>query len=239
MQDPRVGDIIGTIQRRLLVNSWVDPDEVARHLPAGLRPHVGSTGGVIVGCCMIEIADIRPWPLPAVVGVNVRAAAHRISIEVGPEDSPTMAVYVPGRNTDSKMAILAGGRVFPGVHKQSHVDVVDTPDELGWSIRNDSTADSTFDIVANADLSNAAPATSEVADIVIGTTLGLSPGHRPDDLEAVQMLTASSDAKIVALPNLESSFIGGFSSAVETDTLLMSNVDVIWRKESDFPESAA
>ena len=55
--------MLATSSERFGVDSWVnslvDPDEVAGHLPAGLRPHVGSTGGTIVGCCMIEIADIR------------------------------------------------------------------------------------------------------------------------------------------------------------------------------------
>lgn len=235
--EPSIGDIVGTIRRRLLVNAWADPDEVESHLPTGLRPHVGSTGGVIVGCCMIEIADIRPWPLPAAAGVDVRAAAHRISVDVGPESAPRTAVYVPGRNTDSKLTIAAGGRVFPGVHKSARVSVKDETDELSWSISNYSNGGSAFDITTTADLSNAAPASSEVAEIVIGTTLGLSPGHRTTTLEAVQMVTATSDAEIVVLADLESSFIGGFASAEETDTLLMTDVGVIWRRESvEIPE---
>ncbi|MGI8983312.1 MAG: hypothetical protein ACR2HM_02065 [Acidimicrobiales bacterium] len=39
--------IRGTIRRRLLVNAVVDPEEAARRLPAGVRPHV-SEGGTVV-----------------------------------------------------------------------------------------------------------------------------------------------------------------------------------------------
>ena len=50
-------------------------------------------------------------------------------------------------------------------------------------------------------------------------------------------LPATSDAEIVVLADLESSFIGGFASAEETDTLLMTDVGVIWRRESvEIPE---
>lgn len=84
----RAGDVVGHIRRRLLLNEWVDPDEVKAHLPTGIRPHVGSNGGVVVGCCMIEIDSARPWPLPRSVGVGIRAAAHRISVEVGSEHQP-------------------------------------------------------------------------------------------------------------------------------------------------------
>jgi hypothetical protein len=63
MSDAKPGDIVGKIKRRLLVNTWVDPDEAARHLPDGVRPHLGTNGGVVVGCCMIEIESARPWPL--------------------------------------------------------------------------------------------------------------------------------------------------------------------------------
>jgi len=68
--------IRGTIRSRLLVNALVDPDEAARRLPAGVRPH--ATGdATIVGCCLLDITDIRPSPLPAMVGGSFRAAAHR------------------------------------------------------------------------------------------------------------------------------------------------------------------
>lgn len=135
---------------------------------------------------MIEIAHARPWPAPPLIGVSLRAAAHRISVEVGPVEQPTLAVYVPVRHTDSRPAILAGGRVFPGVHVP--------------------------------------------ARIVIGTTLGLSPGRQPTQLEAVEMFPAQSEAQLVELELLESAFLSSFHSAVQAETLLMTDVDVTWQR---------
>ena len=111
---PRVGDIVGTIRRRLLVNSWADPAEVSEHLPEGMSPHLGRDGGVVVGCCMIEISNIRPWPLHGALGVDVRAAAHRISVEVGPKHSPTLAVYVRGETPTRHSRSLLVGACSPG-----------------------------------------------------------------------------------------------------------------------------
>lgn len=185
--DRRVGDVVGRIRRRLLVNEWVDPDEVLPHLPNGIRPHVGSNGGVIVGCCMIEIDSARPWPMPSPVGVGIRAAAHRISVEFGPEDQPTLAVWVPVRHTDSSAAVLAGGRLFPGVHARADVTIDADADHLTWSVTGGSHASGTFDIEACARLDCAHDASSEVADIVIRTALGLSPRRRPGRIEAVEM----------------------------------------------------
>jgi hypothetical protein len=80
-------EIIGSIRRRLLVNALVDPDEAARRLPAGLRPHVVD-GGTVVGCCLLQLDDVRPSPLPGRLGRSMRAAAHRISSTASPRRRP-------------------------------------------------------------------------------------------------------------------------------------------------------
>lgn len=225
-----VGNIVGTITQRLLVNAWVDPDEVSAMLPPGLRPHVGSTGGVVAGCCMIEIAHARPWPAPRPIGVSLRAAAHRISIEVGPVEEPKLAVYVPVRHTDSRPAILAGGRVFPGVHVPARINIARNDQTLSWDVSEVAGSVDRFGINAAAARNGPIAMGCEVADIVIGTTLGLSPGRRPTQLEAVEMLPARSEAQLVELELLESAFLSSFSSAVPAETLLMTDVDVTWQR---------
>src|SRR5437660_3142757 len=63
----------GVLRRRLLVNAVVDPDEAAGRLPAGLRPHETPLG-TVVGCCLLDITDLRPRLLPAAAGIRQRAA---------------------------------------------------------------------------------------------------------------------------------------------------------------------
>lgn len=59
---PTLRAMRGTIRSRLLVNALVEPDEAARRLPTGLRPHIVG-GGTVVGCCLLDIVDIRPSAL--------------------------------------------------------------------------------------------------------------------------------------------------------------------------------
>ncbi len=93
-KDLRGRAVHGTIRRRLLVNALVDPDEAARYLPAGLRPHV-TRGGTVVGCCLLDIDSIRPASLPGNVGARLRAAAHRVSVEWEDDmGATTVGVYV-------------------------------------------------------------------------------------------------------------------------------------------------
>ena len=75
-----VRQVEGTLRRRLLINAVVDPDEAAARLPVGLRPHVTDVG-TVVGCCLLDVVRLRPAGLPAVAGIGMRAAAHRISAE--------------------------------------------------------------------------------------------------------------------------------------------------------------
>ena len=63
------------------MNALVDPDEAARHLPAGVRPH--ATGdGTVFGCCLVDLAGVRParlaWSVEAGDSYSVRvdASAH-------------------------------------------------------------------------------------------------------------------------------------------------------------------
>lgn len=230
---PRPTDVVGTIRHRLLINNLVDPAEVAPHLPPGVRPHVSSSGGVVVGCCLIAIDEARPWPMPAQVGMSVRAVAHRISAEVGPADAPQRSVFVPCRHTDNRPTVAVGGRLFPGVHRLADISIEESPDVLSWSVSSKD-AHEGFNIAVEADIANAPDAATEVAEIVIGTVLGVSPGHSAGSIEGADMCPENTEAKAVKLRSLSSSFLESFSTAEPAETLLMTNVGVTWRRANDW-----
>ncbi len=119
---------------------------------------------------------------------------------------------------------------MPGVHAPAHINITSDAQTLSWDVADASEGDDQFGITATASLQGGAAANSEVADIVIGTTLGLSPKRRAEELEAVDMLPAQSAAKSVELHVLESNFLSSFRSAVEADTLLMTEIDVTWKR---------
>ncbi len=118
--------VVGRIERRILLDHLVDPDVAARHLPPGLalRP---LDGRAVVGVCLIRLVAVRPVGLPVGLGRAVEAAAHRISV-VGADGEP--GVFVPRRDTASRLAVLAGGRVWPGVHHRAGFSVGRTAGSL-------------------------------------------------------------------------------------------------------------
>jgi hypothetical protein len=218
----------GTIRRRLLVNALVAPDEAARHLPAGLRPHA-TDGGTVVGCCLLDIDSIRPASLPAMLGTRLRAAAHRISVEWDNEfGATTVGVYVPIRHTDSRAARAIGGRWFPGVHHMAAVELADDGRRLRWSVEPSDRAGE-YGVRVNASIP---PMPSSMPCEPIGETclsaaVGLSPDHH-GVLEAARMEPDHRRAQQVDIDHLDSAFLAGFTSAQPAPSYVMRDVDVTW-----------
>ncbi|MDQ4097644.1 MAG: DUF2071 domain-containing protein [Actinomycetota bacterium] len=111
-----------TIQRRLLVNYRINPDVLSPMVPAPFRPQlVGGFG--MAGICLIRLSGIRPSALPAAVGLTAENAAHRIAVEWDTPDGIARGVYIPRRDTSSRLIAVLGGRVFPGWHHLADFDV--------------------------------------------------------------------------------------------------------------------
>jgi len=219
----------GTLRRRILINAFVDPDEAAQHLPAGLRPHV-TAAGTIVGCCLLEIEYLRPAPLPASFGIRLRAAANRISAEwENDEDERVVGVYVPERRTDSRLAIALGGRWFPGVHRPAGVAVRDTIDGLVWSVRGGEFAIAATVSVGGRTSSDAA--CDPIAGTCVGADVGLSRNHN-GALEGARMEPMRRTVRRVDVVALDSTFIAGFATARPAPAYLMEDVAVAWTREN-------
>ena len=110
--------INATMERRILVNYRVDPEVLAAILPPPFRPAVVHDYG-LAGICLIRLAGVRPAGLPPALGVTTENAAHRIAVEWDTDDGPATGVYIPRRDTSSRLAVLLGGRAFPGWHRRA------------------------------------------------------------------------------------------------------------------------
>jgi uncharacterized protein YqjF (DUF2071 family) len=108
--------IIGTIDRRILINYQADREVVKKFLPTAFRPKLVK-GQAIVGICLIRLKNIRPKGIPFNVGISSENGAHRIAVEWTENGEIKEGVYVPRRDTSSRLNSLVGGRVFPGVHR--------------------------------------------------------------------------------------------------------------------------
>src|SRR5262245_35657871 len=118
--------IHGIIRRRILVNFRVDPAVMQRLLPEPFRPQL-LAGAPVGGICLIRLEELRPRPLPALVGLSSENAAHRVAVSwKTPSGEDREGVYIPRRDSNSLVNRLAGGRLFPGEHHRAAFSVVDS-----------------------------------------------------------------------------------------------------------------
>lgn len=118
----RIPVMRGLIDRRILVNYRVDPAVMTKILPPPFRPQVVG-GHAIGGICLIRLAQLRPRFVPAFLGFQTENAAHRVAVQWGKAEGVASGVYIPRRDTDSMLATLAGGRIFPGMHHHARFKV--------------------------------------------------------------------------------------------------------------------
>lgn len=126
--------IEGVIRRRILLNYRVDPEVVQKILPANFQPKLVD-GYAIAGICLIRLEEIRPKRMPAMLGFSSENSAHRVAVEWNDErENLKEGVFVPRRDTDSRLTALAGGRIFPGVHHFSKFTVSDEDQKISMRV---------------------------------------------------------------------------------------------------------
>lgn len=111
----RIPVVRGVIERRILANYRVRPEALTRVLPPPFRPKT-IRGWGIAGICLIRLRDVRPRGMPAFVGLSSENAAHRIAVEWDRDGLTHEGVFIPRRDTSSRLNTLLGGRLFPGEH---------------------------------------------------------------------------------------------------------------------------
>ena len=207
-------------------------------LPEPFEPQTVEGYG-IGGICLIRLRDLRPRGLPASLGVASENAAHRIAIEWEEDGQRRTGVYVPRRDTTSRVNTLLGGRVFPGVHHRASFDV----DESGgrYDVSMEGTDGETRVAVAGTPtdaLPDALPADSVFSSLEAASTffeggsLGYSPNERRDEYEALEFHTLEWDVTPLAVEAVTSSYFAALDDdAVAFDhALLMEDIVHEWRE---------
>jgi hypothetical protein len=111
-----------TIERRVLINYRVEPEVLAAAVPEPFRPFTIDGYGV-AGICLIRLGAVRPVGVPRRLGVTSENAAHRVAVEWDTPSGPVSGVYIPRRDTSSRVSVLVGGRLFPGWQHRARFDV--------------------------------------------------------------------------------------------------------------------
>jgi uncharacterized protein DUF2071 len=231
----RIPVIRGVIDRRILVNFRVDPAILARILPTPFKPKlVGGAG--MAGVCLIRLKNIRPRFLPPVVEISSENAAHRIAVEWDEDGQPREGVFIPRRDTSSRLNTLLGGRLFPGVHHHASFQVEELEDRYRILMDSD---DRRTHLLIESRVAAELPRTSIFASLEEASgffergSLGYSVTRRPREFDGLELRTFNWHVQPLATEKVESSFFADRTlfpaSSVEFDcALLMRGIDHEW-----------
>ncbi|MDB5338309.1 MAG: hypothetical protein JWN70_3928 [Planctomycetaceae bacterium] len=225
----------GVIDRRILANYHVDPEYLARILPAPFRPKLVQGWG-LAGICLIRLKRVRPRFFPLAMGFSSENAAHRIAVEWDDHGVPRQGVYVPRRDTSSRLNTLVGGRVFPGVHQHARFDVRETDRHLSVAMRSD---DGKTRVAVEGTVSDRWPSESVFESLAEASTffecgsLGYSPAACPGTFEGLELRTFQWHLESLDVSKIQSSFFEDPEffppESVHFDSaLLMRNIEHEW-----------
>jgi hypothetical protein len=229
-----------TIERRLLVNYRIAPDLIAPRLPAGFRPQLVS-GWAVGGVCFIRLADTRPAGLRLRIGGRSENVAHRFAVEWDAGGKTCTGVYIPRRDTNSRVVALAGGPLFPGVHRRATFTVSESPAQIAIGV-----ASCDGDVHLEVMVRSAARLRSELFSSVQAAmnffregSTGWSPSS-DGNLDQVRLVSDQWDARPVTVTRMVSSLFDD-DRAFPSDkcnldsALLMENLDATWTGISGAP----
>jgi hypothetical protein len=229
--------IEGIIRRRILVNYRVAPDAMQAQLPSLFRPKL-QQGFAIGGICLIRLEQIRPRGMPALMGMSSENAAHRIAVLWEDENGKTReGVYIPRRDTNSRLSRLAGGRLFPGEHHAAKFEINDDGGNVQFAMRSE---DGETAVEVRGSEADRLPVTSafrtlaEASDFFKAGSLGYSATSNGTRLDGMTLETATWQVRPLYVQHVQSSFFSDAArfpdGSVTFDcALIMRDIGHEWR----------
>jgi len=225
----------GIIERRLLVNYRVAPDALVGILPPPFRPKLVS-GYAVAGICLIRLAHVRPRGLPAGLGIHSENAAHRIAVEWDVDGATHEGVFIPRRDSDSRVNALVGGRIFPGEHQRAGFTVCESDDYFDVSLRSD---DDRTRVAVHGRIVPSLPPGSIFSNLAEASaffrrgSVGYSATSRPGEYDGLELRIAEWRVEPLAVEHVASSFfddINRFPAGSSTFdcALVMRGVEHSW-----------
>jgi hypothetical protein len=234
----------GVIDRRVLVNYRVDPAVLDRILPSPFRPKLIHGWGM-AGVCLIRLKQIRPRFLPAFVGISSENAAHRIAVEWEQDGVTREGVFIPRRDTSSRLNTLAGGRLFPGEHHHARFQVEERDGRYRIALDSD---DGRTHLAVVGKVGSALPAGSvfpslqEASEFFERGSVGYSVTARPGEFDGLELRSFRWQVVPLEVGRVESSFFDNRAlfpaGSVEFDSaLLMRGIEHEWHGVSPMRSS--
>lgn len=227
--------IQGIIDRRILANYRVDPTVAACLLPPPFQPKRAG-GFAIAGICLIRIKQLRPAFLPAALGIGSENAAHRFAVQWEQDGQLREGVYIPRRDTSSRMNALVGGRLFPGEHHHARFEVEETGDRLSVRFRGD---DGEAAVTVAGRIVDTLPQTSVFESLQAasgffeGGSLGYSATREKSHFDGLELRCSQWQVEPLEIESIQSSYFDDPAvfppgSATFDCALLMRNIEHEW-----------
>jgi Uncharacterized conserved protein (COG2071) len=232
--------IHGTIERRILLNYRIELEVLQKILPSGFRPKLFKGKG-IGGVCMIRFGGLRPRKIPKWLGFGSENAAHRIAVEWDQEDGRKEGVFIPRRDTGSRMNKTLGGRVFPGIFEKSVFTVAESPDSISVKIqRADGTEEVSFagHVADRLPISSCFESTEEAASFFSLGATGYSATLEAHHYHGMELRSLNWKVEPMQVTSAYSSFYSDPNyfpqGSVELDcALVMRNIEHEWHSRPD------
>lgn len=237
----RLPVIQGLIRRRLLVNFRVDAEVMGRFLPSPFQVKAHK-GYAIAGICLIRLEEVRPRGLPRMVGVQSENAAHRVAVVwQGADGQQREGVYIPRRDTGSRLNHWAGGRVFPGEHGLAKFVVSDRSGGVDIDMKS---CDGAMRVMVEGEEAPGLPVDScfeslqEASDFFQPGSVGYSVTKNGQRLDGIRLKTYRWEVKALAVKRVESTFFADEKvfpkgSVAFDHALIMRDIAHEWHSEPD------
>ena len=230
-------DISCRIERRLLVSYRIDPDRVTALVPPPFRPQLVN-GYAVGGVCFIRMSALRPARLRLQAGLTTQNVAHRFAVEWDDEHGTHTGVYIPRRDTDSRLTAALGASIFPGAYHLASFIVAESAGTIRIAVRSrDRAVTLAVTAVPAAALGSSLFAcVDEAAGFFRDGTLGFSPSAADTGLDAVRLHAASWAARPMTISAMNSSLFDNAATFPEgtcalDSAMLMTNIPARWSAE--------
>ena len=201
----KIPKITGIIDRRILINYQVDKEVLENFLPEPFKPKLIKGKG-IAGICLIRLKEIRPKGLPKQIGISSENGAHRIAVEWIENGELKEGVYIPRRDTSSKLNSLAGGTLFPGVHHLAKFSVNESDGNYKVAFVSDDETSLSIEANETNNWNNESVFESLdcVSDFFENGSVGYSPNK--NDFEGLELKAYNWKVSLLDVKNVQSSF---------------------------------
>jgi hypothetical protein len=229
----KIPKIKGIIDRRILINYQVDEAALINFLPRPFKPKLINGKG-IAGICLIRLKEIRPKGLPSFIGISSENGAHRIAVEWTENGKIKEGVYIPRRDTSSRLNSLTGGTIFPGIHHLAKFKVEESNGKYEVGFVSDDNTSLSISAKETDTWNNESvfENLSCLSDFFEEGSVGYSPS-KENEYDGLQLKTDNWNVSLLEVEDVTSSFFEDESifpkGSVKFDNaLLMKNIEHEW-----------